>query len=1301
MDYTLSPAGSPPDSHRLCPLCRTPHPDWPTRCFHCGAGLPLPEQAVQAEIAHISYLRHQLAGWPARGLVSQSEAARLLEEYSEQQRSLQAHMGRARSAAPNAPGSYPTIVPPLPAGFSPGRVTPPLAPYPPGRPLPAHLSPESPAAAETPETKSKAAAPPQPPAGVDLRGIALFLQEHALKLIFALATVLVLIALRSILGWSASNRIYLALLPLLPLGLTAMFQQFGRRTQEANPWAAFVYQGLVAVMAGFALFIVDRFWLTAFGLPLAPKPLTLLAALVTTSIFGLQWRRHHYPAMWHLLQAGLLTTLFCVLQCVKLLLWDQLNWRPTPLPLFGLVYLGAAAVYFGLALQNRRCAKQNGEKPLLGWTLWAHLSVTSAFGMSALGLALGHGVRFDSLLPVLFFAGLLYAVIAQALANTSLVYAASVLCLGSGLLWVANLHQGDTAYSGLFLLLSSAALALYRYNRGSDAPTSLSNAWGRVAVSADVTALFLTCFSIAATFHPAPAGVPNAMLLRSGFALVCGLQFVFLAVQENRSLFCYPACLSIGSALMGLLPALHNPIDRAPFTLADCLLPSSLLFALGAWIASRRGVAAGSGHDSRSPNLLALWREPLIDSGLFATTIVLGRVWLGIFERIFQPHTAWIAGGCVLASLLLAAARTDGARDTRRFGALALLNIAIALWVAHDSGITAATQGGNLAAWNRFAFGLLLQGYSIWVLARLQHNLVANEVWSETLTLLGVLTTALSGLVATIAISLSASQWEAGMTPPLVLIAGALSLVHLETLRSRRSEWTLLSVNLLLLADAALLISSSYVQPFHATVLATLSLLTAAGYLQLGRRWKESFFAALAAVPILAGLCMAQVMTVSHHLTAQDIMTARLIWTFGGFWLAWSYLTAAKWSGQSVYGYLSGITLVCAYLRAVTWTLPLSTPWIGIVLLPMLIAMAALSLNPPKGLEPVRSLYLSVAMAASVPALITTVLLGEGNPGALPLPVPNLVTGTLALYGAAYFTLARVRALPVSVVGASLWTLAYLNLLLSKTVWFVHGSPALTWPLFAFLFLPSALVWTGVGILLKRRAQSPAHTHTILTLAQAIALFSAVVACLHLTEQQSLFNILTLVWVGGIWFAHWLLDQGEICLHLGTFNLLIAWCVTLYHLLGAHTSLLDLYLLPFGVYLLLVGHQVSRRGKPQEAQTFWWIGLLTGLTPTLLTRWMHAPGWHASLLVGECTVCVLWGISHRIRAFVAAGLGTITIYATSVALGILPDAIATILTLLTGIGLFVFGFYALTHQKAIKRLMTTLQQRWTLWHTWR
>ena len=76
-------------------------------------------------------------------------------------------------------------------------------------------------------------------------------------------------------------------------------------------------------------------------------------------------------------------------------------------------------------------------------------------------------------------------------------------------------------------------------------------------------------------------------------------------------------------------------------------------------------------------------------------------------------------------------------------------------------------------------------------------------------------------------------------------------------------------------------------------------------------------------------------------------------------------------------------------------------------------------------------------------------------------------------------------------------------------------------------------------------------------------------------------------------------------------------------------------------------------------------------------------------------------LEHRLEDHAARAYRTLLFYAASVLIGTLPDTITTILALLAGVGLFVFGFYALTHQERMKQLTAMIQQRWTVWHSWR
>ena len=1412
------PVEPAPSIFRPCPLCHAQNPDWLPFCSQCGASIRPPEQSAQAELAHIAYVLWELPAWRFQDLISPDAATRLHDDYSERQHRLKAWIASIPKQATDTP--HARVVPPLPVVLLPrnfGAL--PLQTSFSVVPIPTQSSEfwSRPAISTAP---APSAAPPRP--ARTPRGIAVFLQEHALKIVFALATVLVLIALRSILGWNATNAAFLALTPLLSLGLTAMFWQFGRRTQQENPWAAFVYQGLTAVLLGFDLFMIDRFWLAAAGMNLSTKPLLLLAGTLSTLSCGLIWRRHRYLPMWHLFQTGLLTVLYAALQTARLLLWQQANWRPAPLLLFGLAYLGAAAFYFGkAALHPGIGSTDDAKSPALGrpaWILWANLSVAMSFVLSTLALGFESGMQSEHFLLVVLLAGALYGVIAQALEDARLVYVAAVLGMGGGLAWIpSHFHLGASSYSVLSIAVSAVALAFYTYDRRFPTRRALTVAWKHVASVGSALGLFVTAGQMTLAlfpFLPSEQHAASAML-RAGLALIGGLQFLWMAVLEGEVAFCYPGCLSGGIALFSLLEAMHVPLERYPLalsgyaaallfasyrkkvaqnpsgsklplapalwetfhrcgkialglsltwssllgvahphspwllaslllagvqcgilgsredaphwrytalyacgcafalltlttapgkpTLSHCLLPFALFSAIGAFSASLIHTARTASPTATLPRQIDLWREPLADAGLVALGSTLFAAWAQMQQRVAQPSLALDAAICLAAALLLAASRHFGATDGRRFVALALLNVATALGIAWYTGLATVETAIPSVAWLHFGLGLLLQSWGYWILARALSLFSAAEVWSEDLSRLTLGPVSLSAILATAGAFSSASPATLSTIPPVLMIGGAFALYHLEMLRSRKTEILALSLGALLLSGVILLFARDGIQPYLLLTLATCTVLATASYLQLARRLENVGIACLSALTLLGGASLALLQSASARFAVQDVTCANGVWIAGGLALTWSYLSAAKWSDRTDFVYVSGVTLICTYLRAFTWAFHLPSAWDALLLLPLLLGMGTLALYPPKSQGRLQFAYLQVAVTASILALCWTILRGDGCFGAVPSWMPNLATATLAAYGVAYLAWMAVRktALPL-IAGATTLTLAYLNLLLSKTPAIAAEHSTLSWPLFAFLSIQAALVWMGIGAFLKKAHPDKTLASPLLHLTQAIALFSAVSALLCLQEPHpSVLVILTLVMAAGVWFGLWALDQGDPCIHIGTGNLLVAWGLTVYQTMGAELDLLDVYLLPFGLYLLLMGHLLSRRRKQSEAQTFWGIGLLVTLTPALLTRWMHAPGWHAALLLSECIVCVLWGVAQRIRVFVAGGLGTILLYAASLSLGILPDTLTTLLALLAGVGLFIFGFYALTHQERMKQLAAKIQQRWTVWHSWR
>ena len=290
------PAGS------LCPSCGRSNDDWESVCRHCGAAVAAPERAMQVEAGHIGYLLHEMAGWSPRVFLPLRTEQILRAEYLRRRSVLLGrltHSGAADAVPqPAAPpdvathghaAASPPVVPDLPRTSGSGRnasVVPdlPAATRPPS--VPVRPSSGSGAVAQP----GRAAAPPRPA----LRD---FLEEHALKLVFGLATILVLVALRSMVEWDWLGALAMRAIPLAPLALSGLFWAFGEKTRRADAWAAVIYHGLAAVLIGFDVVAVNKYW---FSGALSVRNAYLVSRLAATFAAALMLRRHREPAYLHL-----------------------------------------------------------------------------------------------------------------------------------------------------------------------------------------------------------------------------------------------------------------------------------------------------------------------------------------------------------------------------------------------------------------------------------------------------------------------------------------------------------------------------------------------------------------------------------------------------------------------------------------------------------------------------------------------------------------------------------------------------------------------------------------------------------------------------------------------------------------------------------------------------------------------------------------------------------------------------------------------------------------------------------------
>jgi len=196
--------------------------------------------------------------------------------------------------------------------------------------------------------------------------------------------------------------------------------------------------------------------------------------------------------------------------------------------------------------------------------------------------------------------------------------------------------------------------------------------------------------------------------------------------------------------------------------------------------------------------------------------------------------------------------------------------------------------------------------------------------------------------------------------------------------------------------------------------------------------------------------------------------------------------------------------------------------------------------------------------------------------------------------------------------------------------------------------------------------------------------------------------LLAMVIAGSVWASLYVLRQGAGYAHAAFAAYFLAYAIFLYDRLSLNTKVLDLYLIPVGFYLLILGHTAAKTGVSGSAQGLWWLGLLLVMSPTYLAFYVHftssGPPWHAVLLVAESILAVLWGIANRIRAFVLAG----TLFALGFAAVLVASAITQvwigIVSVAAGL-LLLAGVYWLSVKTVEAR--TVIERALREWQQWR
>ena len=485
-------------------------------------------EAARREVESISYLLAQLPEWRGRQWLAPPAESAIQARYAARQNALREHLRQAGETsfvfAPTPP-----VVPPLPAGIS--------------------------------SALSGYSVPP--PSASPAR---VFMQENGLKIVFALATLLTLAALRSLLQWDWADALLVHLLPAIPLLLTGLFWKFGEKTRRENRWAAFAFHGMACALLAFDLLTVNRYWLFE-AVPL--RPLLALAFGAGTLAAGALLRRYRECAYFHLFQSGLLLTVYAVLQNFRPL---QSDFWPRPMLLFGGAYLALAACYLAFALRAKQAEANtpaSAEPDAISaetWAAWLHVSALTAALLASV-VSLDGPVNQSAWATLTLAASLIYAVAAQGMNRAKLAYV-SGFCAA----WGAAFTLPDRFLSiwspacACLLVLCGLALGLSVYNARRGVENSeLSQAWRHVSL----TGLFLATGAawISAALLSSPPS-PFAALRPALLAAACAGMFLLFAFAERRTEYLHGASINGAVSVVCAAFALRLPTHALHLALA-------------------------------------------------------------------------------------------------------------------------------------------------------------------------------------------------------------------------------------------------------------------------------------------------------------------------------------------------------------------------------------------------------------------------------------------------------------------------------------------------------------------------------------------------------------------------------------------------------------------------------------------------------------------------------------------------------------------------------------------------------------
>ncbi len=710
------------------------------------------------------------------------------------------------------------------------------------------------------------------------------------------------------------------------------------------------------------------------------------------------------------------------------------------------------------------------------------------------------------------------------------------------------------------------------------------------------------------------------------------------------------------------------PLEAGVACCAAAAMASTVMFGPPAWVA---GVAAAC--------CAALALVPGASTSIWPLALAYAAVFGGWLQLAGEADLPWRAEAAVWPAVLPlfgCAALASAARKERADVALWLSAGCLPLLVL--SGV-ASVSAAHAVAWVAAA-GLLVAaigfGYAAWALGEAAYSPVAALAFLAAYALAYALLpgasaewSALSMLPAFAALEVAARR----------LPAREGSDLYREPFRS------VALVGIWLAVVGAALASWTAPLPLLGVCVASLAYGVLIAVLAATETPPSELLGKVAAALVVVG--MAHALFIGGGTRASLIASLAVAAAAPACW--WAYMrlarsTPAFASAATVFACAGWFALVAGGCRA-------HVDWWALAMLPCFAGLYSVSVSSlPVGEDAARckarDTLLALASLGAAGALVCGL-----DPGV----IRPAVIATLAAYGLALVAAAIQSDRPVcTVLAASVLTVAWGYGLAVR--------PGMSAPGWACGMAVAGAVWLVAGRVVVRAGHPIGHVNVLQGMAAVVALGAAAVGLIAVqTPGQGVYTVLALAVAGAVYLGLYLFEQAPIHAHTGFGLFFAAYGLMLYDHVSIAPSVMDLYLAPLGLYLVVLGEMAGARREDGQANGHWWLGLLTTMTPTFLsfceTRGTAAASGHAVLLIAECLGALAWGIPRRIRAFAFCAAAHAFAFAAVLAGGRVADAGSATASLVAGIALLAFVYRVGTRQDLAREWMARVTDEWSKW----